>query len=282
MSGLASPTRSRLTFGGRLRTLRQQSGMTGDALARSLGWHPSKVSRTELGHRGATAADVTDWVAALGRPPALAAELLAELREVQVEHLRLRRIARTGMARHQRRLSDVDNATTMIRALELTMVPGLLQTPEYAREMFAIATRSWPVSDIKAGIAERMQRQSILRDPERTVHLIISEAALRWRVCPPFTMASQLHKLLADVGDPSLHVRILPLGTRLPALLLHGFWIYDEQLVRVETVTTQLVVRDPDDIAVYADRFTLLWESSTAGDDARALIARVLDDLDVE
>ncbi|MBC8092047.1 MAG: helix-turn-helix domain-containing protein [Pseudonocardia sp.] len=270
---------TRQAFGARLRLLREQSSLTGEGLARALGWHPSKISRLEHGRRSATAADVAAWVTAVGQPAAVADELLIELRQVQVEHRRLRRLARGGLTRHHAAISRLDSATTTIRALEVNMVHGLLQTPTYARHMLQSATRLWPVQDLDAAVDARMQRQQSLAEPGHVVHLLLGEGALRHRICPPAVMREQLLKLGDDVHAQGFEVRILPFSVTLPVPLLHGFWIFDDRLVSAETVTAELSVRDPDDIAVYIDRFKLLWECSAGGDTARALIGRALDDL---
>jgi len=57
-----------------------------------------------------------------------------------------------------------------------------------------------------------------------------------------------------------------------------GFLIFDEEMVQAETVSAELTVTQPQEIALYARRFELLRQSAAQGREARALIHRALDD----
>ena len=92
---------------------------------------------------------------------------------------------RTGLKPRQQALLEWDQRTRLFRAFEATVVPGLLQTAEYARARFAEGIRRLRLpNDINAAVAARVQRQEILYRPDKRFHFVLTEAALRFRLCP--------------------------------------------------------------------------------------------------
>jgi hypothetical protein len=108
---------------------------------------------------------VAAWVMACGAGPDVQDDLLADLRSVRVEYAAWRRQFRTGFAGRQRVAIALEAATTMLRVYEPAIVPGLLQTPDYARHVFInnAAFRDG-ASDIDAAVQVRMKRQESLSD----------------------------------------------------------------------------------------------------------------------
>ena len=79
----------------------------------------------------------------------------------------------------------------------------------------------------------------------------MTEAALRYLLCPPEVLRGQLDRLLAIAGMPNVELAVLPFSKQLPYPALHGFWLYDNRLVLVDTNTAELSLRDADDVALY-------------------------------
>jgi len=77
-------------------------------------------------------------------------------------------------------------------------------------------------------------------------------------------------------GLDTVELAVIPAEARLPRMAGHGFWIFDDSLVRVETLSAELRLRDADDVELYVRHFERLWEVAETGDGARAVIARVL------
>lgn len=258
--------RGREEFGSRLRSLREGAQLTGMALARQLGWPGSKVSKLEHGKQLPTTADITAWVETIGGSAELRADLLADLRAVRLEHRTWARLLRRGTADRQRAVRPLDEATTLLRAFEPALIPGLLQTAEYARWVLdgVIALRGLP-NDVAEGVRARLDRQQMLYDPGKQFRFLMTEAALRYLLCPPEVLRGQLDRLLAVAGLPNIELAVLPFSVQLPYPALHGFWMYDNKLVLVDTNTAELALRDQDDLALYERLFELLWERADRG-----------------
>lgn len=147
---------------------------------------------------------------------------------------------------------SVDAGTQLVRAFEPDIIPGLLQTAEYARHILrhVVAFDGIP-DDVEEGVRTRLRRQEMLYDPGKQFRFLVAEAALRYRICPLPVLRGQLDRLIALSGLDNVELGILPLDADLPVLMLEGFWIYDERLVRVETLSAELTFREPYDIERY-------------------------------
>ena len=124
-------------LGARLRELRTEVGLEGKNLAAKLGCQPSKVSRLQNGNQTPTASDLTEWAQACGRPD-VEAELqgLRARLEMKQRHRSWRRqLVGEHRGRQQIAVGQTD-ATKTIRGLEVSRVPGLFRTHEYARVIF--------------------------------------------------------------------------------------------------------------------------------------------------
>jgi transcriptional regulator with XRE-family HTH domain len=266
----------RADLGERLRQLRERAGhASGVAFARHLGWQQSKVSRIETGAQLPTDADITAWVDAAEVSDTEAAELAAEARELRLAAASWKRQARGGYQARQEQSVTFESAAMVLRAFEPALVPGLLQTADYARHVFTvnaeIAGRS---TDVDEAVTGRLRRQGVLYDSTKTVEILMTEAALRQPICPPEVMAGQLDRLLTLMTLSSARIGVVPLDTQLPMVPLHGFWIIDDRVL-VETLDTEMVVDDADDVTTYRRMLDALWTVAVEGGAARELIQRV-------
>lgn len=256
--------------------MREDAGLTGAALAAQLGWPGSKVSKIEHGRQTPAVDDVRAWVAATSGDEGALADLVADLRVLRMEYRTWARLLRRGTAARQRAVVPLDAATSTLRAFEPAVVPGLLQTADYARHVLAgvVAFRGLP-EDIHAGVAARIDRQSVLYDASKQFKFLVTEAALRYLVCPPQVLRGQLDRLLAVIGLDNVELAVLGFDTLLPYPAVHGFWLYDDRLVLVDTISAELVLRDVDDVTLYRRAFDLLWDSAHRGEEARERISAV-------
>ncbi|HYY78505.1 MAG TPA: DUF5753 domain-containing protein, partial [Actinomycetes bacterium] len=155
---------------------------------------------------------------------------------------------------------------TAIRTFQPTMVPGLLQIADYARRVMSQGNPS-EQADIAQAVAQRLERQTILYDESKAFEFIITEAALRWRPGPPRLMRAQYDRLVSVASLPNVELGIIPLEIEAPDAYLHPFVIFelgDDPLVTVETLSAQMQVNDPQEVAVYRrtlDRYrrAALW-----------------------
>jgi transcriptional regulator with XRE-family HTH domain len=274
---------AREALGARLRELRTEAGLEGKNIASELGWQTSKVSRLQNGKQTPTRADLTAWANAVGRPDAEPElhGLLASLDMKQRHRSWRRQLAGGHRGRQEIAVRQTEN-TTLIRGLEVSRVPGLFQTPEYARVIFDSNAefRGIPPTT-EAAVETRMRRQEALYDPEKTFRFLVCEAALYHRSCPVEVMAEQLDRLYNLVGQRRIELGILPFGTQLRRTAPHAFWIYDRRLVIVETISEELWLTGDDDVQLYERAWDWLAEGAEYGTPARRLIGRARASLDL-
>lgn len=279
ISGSSNVHEARDALGKRLRELRTAVGLSGRQLAESLSWPPSKVSKLENGRQTPTDDDICGWTRATGSESETEA-LLASLHTLEVQHAEWQRILRAGLKPHQQELIEWDQRTRLFRAFEATVIPGLLQTAEYARSRFAEGIRRLKVpNDINEAVARRVQRQEILYRPDKRFHFVLTEAALRFRLCPPDVMLGQLDRLVSFSQLPNVRLGIIGFETQYATSPWHGFWMYDNERVLVETLSAELDLRQPQEIELYGNAFDQLAAVASYGRSARAIINRVMDDL---
>nr|WP_262391549.1 helix-turn-helix transcriptional regulator [Nocardiopsis sp. CNR-923] len=220
--------RAREALGLRLRELRRDAHLTGRRLAELNGWHPSKVSKVENGKQNPTETDLRSWAAACERPD-LADEFIASLRTLETHYVTYRRMFRSGLTAKQRAWADLEEGTRFVRNFEAAVIPGLLQTPGYARSrLMEGITYDGSPDDLDDAVAARMQRQQVLYRSGRRFHFVITEAVLRYGLCSPEVMAGQLDRLVALSTAPGLRFGVIPFTEPLAKAPLHGFWIFDD------------------------------------------------------
>lgn len=176
-----------------MRFQRIQRGMSGEALGRVINVSKAQVSRIEIGvqrldAKQAIALDklwntgrlfyLLVWYAAIGHDPAWFAQ--------QVE---------------------IEQRSEMLRIFEANVVPGLLQTPEYAEALL----RSGIETNPDQILADRIQRQDLLlRDKPPHLTVLLSQNALDWPVGSPEIMRQQLARLLEEAQRENIAVRAVP------------------------------------------------------------------------
>jgi transcriptional regulator with XRE-family HTH domain len=271
--------REREALGAWLHRLRREAGLNGKQLAARLGWAPSKVSRIEHGRQTPSAADIEGWAAACGAPEA-AAELAARLHALDTHYVTWRRSLRAGHAPRQRVAQELESRLSRLRVFEPTMIPGLLQTAEYARSLFvALSALQGTPDDVSAAVQARMERQRVLYEPGRDFHFLLTAGALRARVCPGEAHRGQLDRLLAVASLDGVRVGVLPDAALLPFAPLHPFWIHDAHLVQVETWTAEINVTSAPEVSVYERVFDAYASVAVYGSEARDVIGTVLREL---
>jgi transcriptional regulator with XRE-family HTH domain len=259
--------------------LRRAAGLSGMALASKIGWAQSKVSRLENSKQPFTDSDIMTWCAALDTSETVTAALLETLRDIRLEESRWQRRLRAGNRPIVDLGAEADQNATTIRVFELALIPGHVQTADYARHVFQSAAElHQSPRDIEASVSARIRRQDVLYDSSKHIEILMTEWALRSFVCPPAVMAGQIDRLLAVQGLGAVRLGVIPLNTRIPAIAMNGFWILDDTVV-AETVNAEIAVREPDDVGLHVRLLDSLWTFAAEGDAARALFSRVAADL---
>jgi len=265
--------------------MRLDAHLKGRELARAANWPPSKVSKIEAGRQTPSDADLRAWADSCGQPD-VAPELVATLRSLEQHYVEFRRMFRTGLPSRQRAIADIEAKAKVTRNFEPCFVPGLLQTAEYARYRFTDGDagdneRGAPKfeAEVDDAVAARMDRQQILRNPGRRFHFVMTEAVLRYLVCPRDVLAGQLGQLVSLTTLPTVRLGVIPFDSRLVVGPIHGFYLYDSSLVLVELFTAVLNVTNQGEIGAYERVFTHLSETAVYGVESRAILTRALADL---
>ncbi|MCX4972188.1 helix-turn-helix transcriptional regulator [Streptomyces sp. NBC_00620] len=272
---------AREALGARLRELRTEAGYDGKGVAERLGWQRSKVSRLENGKQTATPQDLDAWADVVGAP-AEADDLKSRLRGLETQQRSWRRQLAEGHRSVQDKYVVEYRRTATVRGYEATVIPGLFQTPEYARHLLIHnAELMQSPRDTDEAVRARMRRQEVLYEVGKTFRVIIWEAALHALMCPRDVMAGQLDRLAGLIGMSAVSLGIVPFGVPLKITPKHGFWIFDEQRVVVETINTEFALESTEDVALYGRVWDSLDEGAVYGPPAHRLIARARASLDL-
>ena len=223
-----------------LRRLRPAHVNTQRQVAEALDWSPSKVTRIES---GSVSLSVTDLRALLGYYGVADIDLTERL----VDLARRSRRARSPFAAYADvfspvalRFFDFEHTATWIGELELLVVPGLLQTEEYARALMT-KVHGLAADTAERFVSSRRVRQQLLdRADPPTLSFIVDESVLLRRIGGPTVMRTQLQRLL-DVADRAhVEIRVLPLalgehvGLRGPFVLLRFNGTTEADVVYIE------------------------------------------------
>jgi transcriptional regulator with XRE-family HTH domain len=278
-SGASNVHEARNALGKRLRELRQQAGLTGRQLAESLSWPQSKVSKLETARQTPSEDDIRAWTRITGSE-SQTNELLTSLQTLEAQHAEWQRVLRPGLKSHQNDIAGLDADTWLFRIFEATVIPGLLQTAEYARARLAQGVILFKVSnDINEAVQARIKRQELLYRPDRRFHFVVTEAALRLRLCAPEAMLAQLDRLVSLTALPNIRLSIIGSETQYVVGPWHGFSLRDNERVLVETFSAELNLVQPPEIEIYSKIFEQFAAVASYGRSARAIITRAIDDL---
>ncbi|MFJ6806400.1 Scr1 family TA system antitoxin-like transcriptional regulator [Streptomyces anulatus] len=273
---------ARVALGARLRELRNEAGLNGKGVADVLGWQRSKVSRLETGKQTPTTSDLTEWAQAVGRP-GVAAELRGRLVGLESQYRSWRRQLAGGHRARQELAVTETMATQLIRGVEVSRIPGLFQTADYARHAFEANAEFRRIPrDVEAAVRARMRRQEALYRSGKLFRFVVWEAALYVLTCPREVMAAQLDRLTGLIGMDTVEIRVLPLGAKLKRAPGHGFWIYDRRRVIVETINTEMWLDDEENVGLYERAWDLMAEAAVQGPQARRLIGRARASLELD
>jgi hypothetical protein len=237
---------------------------------------PSKVSRMETGQRGATARDVRD---------------LCDLYEVADpdEQARMTRLAAEGKQQGWWQSYDLDyatyvgleEATVSISYFQSSIVPGLLQTLDYARAMHEAGFQKYTPERLDEHIEVRMRRQGLLRrDPPLQLSVVLDEAVLHREVGGPAVMGAQLDYLVEASKLPHVSIQVIPFRAGAHAAMDNMFDILEfsaaaPTVVYVEGLMGWIYLEKPQEVARYFQVLEHLRSRSLSPEDSVELIAEV-------
>ncbi|MFJ9454985.1 helix-turn-helix domain-containing protein [Kitasatospora sp. NPDC101447] len=266
---------NRTQLGAALRELRQSSGKEAKAVARSAVMSPSKLSKIETGKVPPTVVDVERILEAIGVSDEVKAEYMAAARAEATEATAWRLVRRLGYHRKQQQIKALDDSTTLLRVFQPSLVPGLLQTPEYVRAVFE--GKNLGEEQLSRTVSARLARQQCLYDTTKSLRFIITESVLRWRLVPAAMMAGQLDRIISVSRLGHVDIRVVPLAVPQSDVPSHSFVIRDDRMVTVETVHAELAVTDPRDVEMYVRKFNRFSDRAVSGDTMRRMLEAIRD-----
>ncbi|MFI7604200.1 helix-turn-helix domain-containing protein [Micromonospora sp. NPDC049366] len=216
-----SPILRRRRLGTELRRLREGAGLTGDQVIERIGWaSASKLSRLENGRSRPDPQDVRDLLHLYGADETLRKELLSITEEAGDMRGWLRNFP--VMTQQQRSWAELEAGCAEISEYNPVLVPGLLQTPGYARVRIVSARQVGeqagdpePTEEPETEVQARLARQTLLtREPDAPRYTaVLEEAALGRRAGPPEVLHEQLEQLCELALLPNVNLHVLPRDT---------------------------------------------------------------------
>ncbi|MDX3097896.1 helix-turn-helix transcriptional regulator [Streptomyces sp. ME01-24h] len=275
------PAVRRRKIGSELRRLRDTAGLTSGEAARRLGWHQSKVSRIETGRSGVRSEDVTALLDVYGVRDQRLRELLTALAG-EGDRRGWWHEFRGELPSTYRDFISLETDACRARTLETTVVPGLLQTPDYARELTRSVLPQLGARQIATLVQVRMARQAVLRaDPPLELWAVLDEAVLRRRVGGPGVMAAQLSHLVELGSLPHVHLQVLPfsagghIGVTGPFVVFSFPRIADLDVVVIDHLTSSLYLDQHEDVRAYGAAFNRLRSHALSSEQSLSFISGI-------
>jgi transcriptional regulator with XRE-family HTH domain len=277
-----SPTVRGRRLAAELRRLRERTGLTGEDVAHRLGWSGSKVSRIELHRIGVKRDDLRDMLDLYGVAEAHREELLALADESKQKSWL--EVITASFPPENAAYFHVEAEAQSIWNWEPQVIPGLLQTPEYARAVMQLYLTMFPgpQKEAERRVEARLLRQQLLtRDPPLELSVVIDESVLHRRFGDAGVMHSQLLRLAEASELPNVDVRIhllagadppLPTGafSYLQFLQVHDVPLND--IVSIEHLEGSEYLEDEEQTFRYRVAFEYLVRESLDPGQSRALI----------
>jgi transcriptional regulator with XRE-family HTH domain len=279
-----SPTVRRRRLALELRRLREAARLTCEEVADHLECSASKISRVETGRVSVSPRDVRDMLDLYG-VPAAQRESLVQLARDSRQKGWWHAFSDT-MPPQFATYVGLESAACQIRIYELSLIPELLQTEDYARAVIRSGMMNSPREDVERQVALRMARQpAITRDNPPRIWAVLDEAALRRQVGGAGVMQLQLEHLLARAALPNVAIQVIPFGGGAHPAIGRPFIILvfpervDTDVVYLEDLTSALYLEDVADVDRYNVFFNHLRATALSLDDSSLLITSILKEM---
>jgi transcriptional regulator with XRE-family HTH domain len=257
--GEPAPTLLKMLVGVQLAGIREDTGLSQEQAARTLGFSPAKLSRIEAGkgRRPPVEADVRALLSLYETDEHEAAMLLRLLRQAG-EPGWWQRYDKRLMPEWFDRLVGLQEAATAIRTFEIQYVPGLLQTPAYARAVVERGLPSATSREVERRVELRTRRTELLRRPDAPqVWAILDESVLLRVLGSREVMREQLAHLVALAALPNVTVQVVPLDVThasapaIPVTYLRFPGVDLPDVVYLEQIRSATFLEDRDETEEY-------------------------------
>ncbi|PZF98919.1 helix-turn-helix domain-containing protein [Micromonospora deserti] len=281
-----SPVIRRARLGAELRQLRRREALTLEQVCDRLGWaSTSKLSRIELGQSRPDLADVLDLLDVYQVPPPQRDALIVIARDAATSRSWFKALGEMG--ERQRTYAELEAGAASIVDWQPAVVPGLLQTPAYARLRITAGRLLDPGIDVEADVRARLTRHEVLRraEPPRYTALL-AEPACEPADVPEEVWRKQLRHLVDLAGLPHVTIRLLPRGVvprgGVQPLTPYSCYSFpdpaDPRTVMLEALTTDVRLVAATDVDRYERLTGWLLEAALPAEETVAALARRVGD----
>lgn len=279
MTSAQNPTARRRELGVLLRALRTERDWTVEYVAQQLLCSPSKVSRMETGHRGASARDIRDLCELYGIDDEQGERMMALASEGRQrgwwQSLNLPYSTYIGLEAEAASISDYG----------VHVIPGLLQTADYAQAVLRTVAPDMAPEAVGQRVKGRITRQRILtsEDPPR-FDAVVDESVLHRVVGSPAIMLAQMEKVQQVSRLPNVSFRVIPFDAGLPPTLNAKFIVLRFErsaipdVVYIELDSGDRYLDEPGDILTYISIFGALLDIAATPEETRVIVDQKIAD----
>jgi transcriptional regulator with XRE-family HTH domain len=271
------PTVRSRELGEGLRRAMEYAGYNGTQIADELGWSQGRVSRLLAGKRGGTGYDVSAFLAACR----VKGEQRDRLMALASDHNRPGWFLQHGpmVPKQVQTLIDHETRASTVNDFQTTLIHGLLQTSDYARETMS-RSANLPQEEIADRIQTRLARQELINRPRAPIFTFyLHENALHLPVGGPATMSDQLHHLLRISVRANVTIRVVPAQAGAHAGMSGPFSLMEirdfKPIVYLGNEITSLFLESPTEINAYRNILDALDDAALDAQHTRELITTI-------
>ena len=259
-------------FGAEVRRWRTAAGLSQEQLGQQIGYSAALVGRVELGERSPS----LDFAEGCDRTMPTAAGLFG----------RLYKLARDWEGFYPSWFAEwveAERRATTLRTWQPLLVPGLLQTPDYARALFLAWHGTDSDDQVDQLVNARIERQAIFhRDDPPALWAVLDEGVLRRRIGSVQTMRGQLLHLLEVSDRSTITIQVVPAGAGAHVGLLGAFFIAAfanaPSIVYLETPDQGQIKERPSAVAKISEIFDQMRAETLPWGASRDLIRKVAEE----
>jgi transcriptional regulator with XRE-family HTH domain len=289
--GTTGSTVPRRQLGRYLRDLRASQRITVKTAAQQLEWSETKLWRIETGQTSLRSHDVELMCRIYAAPPDLTQALTGLAKETKAKgwwHA-FGDVIPEGFDVY----IGLEEAARQLSAYQNELIPGLLQTEQYARTLITADNPGVDEAEIGRRVHLRMSRQALIRRPTAPHQLtvVLNEAILRRPVGGPHVMAAQLDSLARDTALPNLTIQVIPFSAGLHPGVMSGPFVIlqfppnsdgtdsEPATVYADGFTGALYLDKPHEVQRYATAFTAIQHAALDQPASQALISHAAKEL---
>ncbi|MFD3686798.1 helix-turn-helix domain-containing protein [Nocardiopsis sp. NPDC058631] len=265
--------------------MRSEAGMSGAEVAKTMGFGAAKLSKIERGQAAVTKADLHLFFHILH----VSEDVQPALLELGAQSRRPRRDRTTTFERELpgknfERYLGLEEIATGIKDWHPYLIPGLLQTPEYAHALISAHPLLLP-DQVEHLVQLRVERQRTLHRGSDPLHLwsIVEEYALRRTIGGKETRDAQLHHLLKIGQKPNINIQVIPESAGAHAGLDGAFAILDAgnhlpPVVYIDSRGMNTYVEGVTDLAAYKASYDQIQSAALSPVQSAAVISAILEE----